>query len=100
LYITAPDREQLPETGPHFLLALHASLRKSDGAVSLEGNVEASFILPLGQGDMPGPTTCLPRTGSQLPAQEGVGLPINDIPYIGRIANVRIGDCDYVPARA
>jgi len=36
--------------------------------------------------------------GNGLPAQEGVGLPVNDIPGVGSIARARIGDCDYIPA--
>jgi hypothetical protein len=34
----------------------------------------------------------------RLPAQEGIGHIINDIPDISGVACARIGDCDYVPA--
>ena len=34
----------------------------------------------------------------RLPAQEGVGLGIDNVPDIRRIAYARIGDCEYVPA--
>jgi hypothetical protein len=33
----------------------------------------------------------------RLPAQEGIGRGVNDIPYIGGIALARTADCDYVP---
>jgi hypothetical protein len=32
----------------------------------------------------------------RLPGQEGVGLVVNDIPDVGRIARAKIGDCDSV----
>ena len=34
-----------------------------------------------------------------LPTQEGIGLVVNDIPDVGRVACARVGDCDYVPRR-
>ena len=33
----------------------------------------------------------------RLPSQEGIGLPTNDIPDIGRVARAGTGDCDYIP---
>jgi len=33
----------------------------------------------------------------RLPAQEGIGLVVNDVPDVRRISCLRIGDCDYVP---
>jgi len=35
---------------------------------------------------------------SGLPAQERIGLPINDIPGVGGVGLAR-SDCDYVPCR-
>jgi len=34
----------------------------------------------------------------RLPAQEGIGLIINDVPNVERLACTRVGDCDYIPA--
>ena len=64
-----------PWNRTHYLYAV-AKLAKSVEAISL-GKRAAPFL--------------------QLPAQEGIGLVVNDIPNICGVAYARIGDCDYIP---
>ena len=64
-----------PWNRTHYLYAV-AKLAKSVEAISL-GKRAALFL--------------------RLPAQEGIGLVVNDIPDVGRVVRARIGDCDYIP---
>ena len=54
--------------------------------------VWASFAITLQTSLLP-----LPYTELQLPAEEGISLFTNDIPYVCRIACAIIGNFDYVP---
>ena len=52
-------------------------------------------------GDKPHPYVWVLLTLNHgLPAQEGIGHIVNDIPDVACVARAGIGNCDYVPPRA